>query len=75
MVRALSCSLAGAGTGFVAGFVIFFSVMSSLEDIHSDTIPICLLVGIFLAGTGAIAGAVTGGVADLLAYFSRTNRN
>jgi hypothetical protein len=28
-------------------------------------------VGVFLAGAGAVAGAVTGGVADLLAYFRR----
>jgi hypothetical protein len=33
-----------------------------------------MFVGVFLGGTGAIAGAIIGGVADLLAFFRRKER-
>jgi hypothetical protein len=33
-----------------------------------------LFVGIFLAGSGAIAGAIIGGVADLLKFVRRRER-
>lgn len=36
-----------------------------------DGAGIVLFVGTFLAGAGAIAGAVIGGVAELLVFFQR----
>jgi hypothetical protein len=39
-----------------------------------DTGAVILFVGTFLAGTGAIAGAVIGGVADLRAFFTRKDQ-
>jgi hypothetical protein len=63
MSRTLVGSLAGAGVGLLVGCVGVAIVSGG--QAASDTAGITLFVGSFLAGTGAIAGAVIGGVADL----------
>ena len=55
-------SLIGAGAGYLLGFVAV-AIMSGGQPPH-DAAAIILFVGSFLAGTGAIAGAVIGGGAD-----------
>jgi hypothetical protein len=67
MGRTLLCSLAGAGAGFLAGFVVVG--LAAGAQPASDTGPATLIVGVFLAGTGSIAGAIIGGVADLRELF------
>ena len=76
MGRTLLCSLAGAGAGFLVGFVVVLAVvrMTAGAQPASDTGPAIMFVGVFLAGTGAIAGAIIGGVADLLEFFRRKDR-
>ncbi len=69
MGRALVCSLAGAGIGFLAGFA-GVSIMAGAQP-ASDSVVVSFFVGVFLAGAGAIAGAVIGGVADLREFFTR----
>jgi uncharacterized membrane protein len=68
MGRIAICSFAGAGIGFLVAFAI-----GLLGDAlsYSDGQAIFLFIGVFLAGTGAIAGAIVGGAADLLAFFKR----
>jgi hypothetical protein len=68
MYRTLTGSLVGSGAGFILGYLAMCLVLTAVYGVQSDTVPICLFVGVFLAGAGAIAGAVTGGIADLLAY-------
>jgi hypothetical protein len=63
MGRTWLYSFAGAGIGFLVGFVIV-QLMAGASS-PSETTAITLFVGTFLAGTGAIAGAITGGVAEL----------
>ncbi len=72
MGRTLLCSLAGAGAGFLVGFAVVR--MAAGAQPASDTGPISMFVGVFLAGTGAIAGAIIGGVADLLEFFRRKDQ-
>ena len=72
MGRTLLCSLAGAGTGFLVGFAAVR--MAAGAQPAGDTGPISLFVGIFLAGAGAIAGAIIGGVADLREFFRRKDQ-
>jgi hypothetical protein len=72
MGRTLLCSLAGAGVGFLVGFAAIR--MAAGEQPASDTGPAILFVGVFLAGTGAIAGAIIGGVADLREFFRRKDQ-
>jgi len=72
MGRTLLCSLAGAGAGFLVGFAVVR--MTAGAQPASDTGPAIMFVGVFLAGTGAIAGAIIGGVADLLAFFRRKDQ-
>jgi len=69
MVRTCLFSLAGAGAGFLLGCAIVH--IAAGPQPASDTVAISVFVGVFLAGTGAIAGAIMGGVADLLAHFKR----
>ena len=71
MGRTLLCSFAGAGVGFLVGYA-GVSVTAGPQP-TSDTGPMILFVGSFLAGTGAIAGAVIGGVAELREFFTRKN--
>jgi hypothetical protein len=59
MGRTLIYPFAGAVIGFLAAFVIVPMMAGSA----SDTAAITLFVGTFLAGTGAIAGAIVGAVA------------
>lgn len=66
MVRALFCSLAGAGVGFLVGAILVGMVPGA--ESASQTCIVIVFVGGFLAGTGAVAGALIGGVADLLEY-------
>jgi hypothetical protein len=72
MGRALVCSLAGAGIGFLLGCVGVGIVTGGVEA--RDTGAIILFLGSFLAGAGAIAGAVIGGVADLREFFIRKDQ-
>jgi hypothetical protein len=60
MGRTCLYSFAGAGIGFLVGFVIV-QMMAGAKP-ASDSTVIALFVGTFLAGTGAIAGAIVGGV-------------
>jgi hypothetical protein len=60
MGRTLLYPFAGAGIGFLVAFVIV-RIMAGASP-PSDTTAITLFVGTFLAGTGAIAGAIIGGV-------------
>jgi hypothetical protein len=69
MGRTLLCSLAGAGAGFLLGYA-GVCIAAGAEP-KSDTGAIILFVGSFLAGAGAIAGAIIGGVADLREFFTR----
>jgi hypothetical protein len=72
MGRTLLCSLAGAGVGFLVGFV-GVCLAAGIQP-ASDTGPAILFVGVFLAGTGSIAGAIIGGVADLREFFRRKDQ-
>jgi hypothetical protein len=72
MGRTLLCSLAGTGVGFLVGFAAVYTAFGAQPA--RDTGPIALFVGIFLAGTGAIAGAIIGGVADLRESFRRKDQ-
>jgi len=72
MGRTLLCSLAGAGAGFLVGFVAVR--LAAGAQPASDTGAVILFVGVFLAGTGAIAGAIIGGVADLREFFTRKDQ-
>jgi len=69
----LLCSLAGAGAGFLVGFAAI-QWMAAGAHPASDAGPISLFVGVFLAGAGAIAGAIIGGVADLREFFTRKDQ-
>jgi len=72
MVRTWLYSFAGAGVGFLVGFVLVLLVrMTAGAQPPSDMAAVTLFLGGFLAGAGAVAGALIGGVADLLAYFRR----
>jgi hypothetical protein len=62
MVRTWLYSFAGAGIGFLAALVIVRMMAGASSP--SETTAITLFVGTFLAGTGAIAGAITGAVAE-----------
>ena len=72
MGRTMLCSLAGAGTGFLAGYAGV--CITTGGQPASDTGAIILFVGSFLAGAGAIAGAIVGGVADLREFFQRKDQ-
>jgi hypothetical protein len=72
MGRTLLCSLAGAGAGFLVGFAAV-QIAAGAQP-KGDTGPISLFVGIFLAGSGAIAGAIIGGVGDLREFFRRKDQ-
>jgi hypothetical protein len=72
MGRTLLCSLAGAGAGFLVGFVVI-PVAAGAQP-GSDTGPVVMCLAIFLAGTGAIAGAIIGGVAELREFSKRKDQ-
>ena len=63
MSRAFMGSLAGATVGSLVGFVGVMIVSGG--EVARDTGAMILILGSFLAGLAAIAGAVIGGVADL----------
>ena len=67
MVRTFVFSLTGAGVGFFVGSALV-AMMSGGQPAH-DTAFVCLFFGSLLAGAGAVAGAIIGGVADLLSFF------
>jgi hypothetical protein len=69
MGRTLLCSLAGAGVGFLVGFGSVLVVAGSQHA--GDAATVAVFVGVFLAGSGAIAGAIIGGVADLREFFTK----
>jgi formate hydrogenlyase subunit 3/multisubunit Na+/H+ antiporter MnhD subunit len=58
MGRAGLCSFAGAGIGFLAGFAIVWMTLGGQPA--SDLTAISMFVGCFLAGCGAISGAIIG---------------
>ena len=60
MGRTLLYPFAGAGIGFLVAFVVVR--MMAGESPPSDTAPITLFLGTFLAGPLAIAGAIIGAV-------------
>ncbi len=64
MGRTCLYSFAGAGIGFLGAFVIVRMMAGASPP--SENTAITLFVGTFLAGTGAIAGAITGGVAEFV---------
>jgi predicted membrane protein len=66
MGRTCLSSLAGAGIGFLVAFAIVPMMLGAQPA--SETAAITLFVGTFLAGSGAIAGAIIGGVAE---FFKR----
>ena len=72
MSRAFVGSLAGAAVGFLAGCVCVG--IASGGEVTRDTTPFTLLFGCILAGPGAIAGAVIGGVADLREFCAKKDR-
>ncbi len=72
MIRTLLCSLAGAGAGFLVGLLAVR--LTAGPQPAGDTGPVILFVGVFLAGAGAIAGAIIGGVADLREFFGKKDR-
>jgi hypothetical protein len=69
MRRTLLGSVVGAGIGILV--TCAFGLMTGTFSSHSGNWDgaIVLFIGVFLAGTGAVAGAIVGGVADLLAFF------
>jgi hypothetical protein len=71
MGRTLLCSLAGAGAGFVVGFAAILMVAGTQNARDEGA---AVIVGIFLAGAGAIAGAIIGGVADLREFFTKKDQ-
>jgi hypothetical protein len=73
MVRTLLCSLAGAVIGFMVTATVILMVASSVGGRPSatDTVPIISILGILVAGLGAIAGAIIGGVADLKEFYKK----
>ena len=76
MLRTLLCSLAGAVAGFLASTVVILIVAGAAGGRPSatDTVPIIGILGIFIAGMGAIAGAIVGGVADLREFFRKRDQ-
>ena len=60
MGRTLLYPFAGAGIGFLVAFAIVRLTVGASPS--RDTTAITLFVGTFLAGTGAIAGAIIGAV-------------
>jgi hypothetical protein len=58
MGRTLLYPFAGAGIGFLAAFVIVRMMAGASSP--SEATAITVFVGTFLAGTGAIAGAIIG---------------
>src|SRR5262245_24161672 len=66
MVRTWIYPFAGAGAGFLTGLVLV-RIMAGGQP-PSDTVAVSLFVGVFLAGAGAVAGALAGGAADLLEF-------
>jgi hypothetical protein len=68
MLRTLLCASAGAGVGFLAGFLLVL-VAATSAGATGDISAAAIFLGGFLAGAGAVVGALIGGVAELLAYF------
>ena len=60
MGRMLLYPIAGAAIGFLVGVVLVQMMAGAASP--SETTAITLFVGAFLAGTGAIAGAISGAV-------------
>jgi hypothetical protein len=77
MGRTLLCSLAGAVAGFLISAAVILIVATSFggRPTATDTAPIIAILGIFIAGMGAIAGAIIGGVADLKEFFRKKDQS
>ena len=76
MGRTLLCSLAGAAAGFLLSTVVVVIGMAAAgaRQTATDIGPIIAIMGIILAGMGAIAGAIIGGVADLREFFKKKDQ-
>jgi hypothetical protein len=72
MGRTVLGCFVGIGSGFLLAFLLAV-MMVGLES--RDAKGIILFVGVFLAGSGAIAGAVVGGVADLLEFYRKQEQD
>jgi hypothetical protein len=68
MKRTLFSAFAGAGIGMLAATAIGAMTRATSTP---DGLAIILFIGVFLAGTCAIAGAIVGGVADLIEFFKK----
>ena len=71
MGRTLLCSLAGVVAGFLVGFATARMMAMATAPEARDVTAISFFVGVFLAGCGAITGAIIGGVADLREFFKK----
>lgn len=60
-------TIMGIGVGGVGGFATGFAV-GCLFVGHADSAPLPAIFAVILGGAGVAAGAVAGGVADLLAF-------
>lgn len=74
MGRTLLCSLGGALSGFILTAVVISITAGASSGRPGDAGPIIAIIGIFIAGMGAIAGAIVGGVADLREFFRRRDQ-
>ncbi len=72
MARALVGSLIGAAIGYFAGYLGVALVAGNYPSADIGVPVLC--VGSFLAGTGAIAGAIVGGVTELREASGRKNQ-
>jgi gas vesicle protein len=72
MTRTLVGSLIGAAIGYFAGYVGVTLVVGNYPSADIGWPVLC--VGSFLAGTGAIAGAIVGGVTELRESSGRKSR-
>jgi len=69
MMRSLRASLVGLGLGFGVGYAGVSVIAASHPATDSEVVA--LLVGTILAGTGAVTGAVIGGVSELRKHLGR----
>jgi hypothetical protein len=71
MSHVLVYPFAGAGCGVVAAITVVPAIGSTIGGSSDGTVGITLIVGTFLAGAGAVAGAILG-AAEM--FITRTDR-
>lgn len=74
MGRTLLCSLGGALAGFILTAVVIPIAAGVSGGRPTEAGPLIAIVGVFIAGMGAIAGGIVGGVADLREFFRRRDQ-